>query len=41
MVDMRASLYGINMNNQLKTILLLGALSALVIGLGSSLAPGS
>jgi heat shock protein HtpX len=29
------------MNNQLKTILLLGALSALVIGLGSSLAPGS
>jgi heat shock protein HtpX len=41
MVDMGGRLYGNGMNNQLKTILLLGALSALVIGLGSSLAPGS
>ena len=29
------------MNNQLKTILLLGSLSALVVGLGASLAPGA
>lgn len=29
------------MNNQLKTVLLLGSLSALVVGLGASLAPGA
>lgn len=38
---MSAAPYDRGMNNQIKTILLLGALSALLVGLGAMVAPGS